>query len=243
MIFVSMDAEDLLSRTSRYRIRESESAPPSPTLGSWAHVDPDGVQHLVDAAEAERPRSRRADGETNRAIPPPISDSIVQASSTRDSIRTAENPFPLIDLGDDSTPPPQDTSRPSLPEGLVVTSSCDDPSDDEEEESSAATLADRYRRDRLPPPYDESENEDEEDVEDIHRWRRRRARELGLPHDYQRRPRRKMAPRAVEVVKLSADDDEFVAGNPPLPGVLPPHACFFIEKEKSVTSVKFDPPL
>lgn len=135
-----------------------------------------------------------------------------------------------------SLPPTRPTSPPS-PSLFTVTTDCDIPSTDEEEESSAATLADRYRRDRMPPPYSSSS-----DTEDggLSRWVISRARAMGLPSaQSQRRSRRRAAPSRIEIVNDAAS----YGNDSKTKGVLMPHARFFIEREKSMISIKFDPPM
>ncbi|KAK4696022.1 hypothetical protein P7C71_g1830, partial [Lecanoromycetidae sp. Uapishka_2] len=149
-----------------------------------------------------------------------------EASSTLSS----SNPFP-IDLDFQSLPSPP-TTTPAEPSDFAVTTTCDSPSSDEEEPSSAATLADLYRRDHMPPPYDPSST-DSDSEEGLERAMRR-ARELGIPPvRVYRRHRRRTAPSRIEVADTDEKGDE----------LLQPHARFFIEKERSVVSIKFDPPV
>ncbi|KAF6241619.1 hypothetical protein HO173_000330 [Letharia columbiana] len=229
MVFVSMLASDLLTRTAQYQMRD-----PSP-LQESEDLEP----LFSDDANESRPPSRRRDSSAQRTVPPPISNLAARSNRyyhTR-GFRTSGQPFPAIDLRHDSTPPSQ-TFLPPEPADFAVTTSCNDPSSDEEEPSSAATLADRLRRDHLPSPFELSS---EEDTEDGLERGMRRARVLGVSssHTYYRRNSRRAEPSKIEIVgaaDVSGDGTENEK-------VLAPHARFFIERTRSVVSVKFDPPV
>ena len=218
MVFVSMSASELLPRTAQYQMRDS-----SPLQ---EHEDLEPL--FSDDANESRPLSRRRDSSAQRTVPPPISNAVArsyQRSITRNT-RISGRPFPLVDLRDDFTPPRQ-TFTPQEPSDFTVTVSCNDPSSDEEEPSSAATIADRLRRDRLPPPYEFSSDEDTEDGLERHM---RRARATGVPvsHTYYRRSSRRAEPSKIEIVS-AADVSGEVRENKE---VLLPHATFFIERTR-----------
>ena len=102
--------------------------------------------------------------------------------------------------------------------------------------SSASTLADLLRREGLPSPYEHSPDEDTE----ISLERAmRRARVIGLPsnHTYYRRSSRRTEPSKIEVVSPADVSGDSGASKE----ILAPHARFFIEKTRSVVSVRFDP--
>ena len=227
MIFVSMESSNLLAHTACYRMYD-----PYDDIEETLNL-------FVDGTNANRPLSRRRDSNPDRTIPPPVSNSVprsVRHNNDASSTSFSSNPFPLIDLGDNSTPPPRTSTVPET-SGFKVTTTCDFPSSDEEEPSSAATLADLYRRDHLPPAY--HINTSDEESENDHDLVMRRARELGLPWNRRQRRRRRAKPGRIEVVlphSLDSTDTE-------APKVLPPHARFFIQRERSVISVKFDPPV
>ena len=230
MIFVSMKSSELLSRTSQYQMRDPSPPPPN-----------DEFEPLIsDDANENRPLSRRRDSATHRTIPPPISN-IAPRSVRHSTTSTATSTvFPHIDHGggNDIAPVPRASTPPEAP-AFTVTASCNEPSSDEEEPSSAATLADRSRRDRLPQ-YDPSSDEDTEDG--LERAIRR-ARNMGASSSHgHRRSRRRAEPSRIEVVIPPG-----VVGEKSVDGetkdVLAPHAKFFIERERSVVSVKFDPPV
>ena len=225
MIFVSMKSDDLLSRTAQYQMRDT-----SPLRQS----DDAELLSSYDMTDENRPLSRRRDSGANRTVPPPISNFIprsIRHNGDTTSTGLENHPFPLVDVGDDSTPPPRiSSSQENL--GFNVSTTCDDPSSDEEEPSSPATLADLYRRDRLPPPYDSSAEDDDDDRLDR---LMRRGWPIGAPSSH-RRSRRKATPSRIDVGWPTADV-------PIDKDVLAPHANFFIETERSVVSIKFDPPV
>ncbi|MCJ1282988.1 hypothetical protein MMC26_002315 [Xylographa opegraphella] len=249
MIFVSMAFEDLLKRTSHYHLRER--LPPVPPLSRMPldYRDPatvnriplyddiftrSGHAHLAQDSAHDRPPSRRAAYPSAQVVP--VSDSSNGAVGNRRDLHGMDNRanvittpvFPLIDLGDSSSPPPRTTSPTNAPL-FNVEMSCDDPSDDEEEESSAgvlADLADRCRREY--PPLTSSSSEDDEEDGGHSRTLRRRIRTL------------RSAPRSIEWNVTMGPDTE-VGGLKPK--MLTPHAKFFIERKSGTVSIKFDPPV
>ncbi len=236
MIFVSMTSEDLLRRASRYQIRETSpprlSSPNSPIRS----IQSSPIRRLSESFNDDRPSSRRADDAAERTIPPPLSSARLYArqprvtSARQISEQSVSFEYPYSVMDNNFSHPLEIANLPS-PFPFTVTTNCDDYSGDEEEESSAATLADRYRRDRIPPPYESSD-----DTEDgFNRWVESRARLMGLPPSH-RRSRRRAHPSRVEIAGPPADENESAE-------LLMPHATFFIEREKSMISIKFDPPV
>lgn len=100
-----------------------------------------------------------------------------------------------------------------------------------------ATLADRLRRDHLPllPIVDSSDGTEDGDLS---RWVTPRAR-TATRH---RRNRRRAVPSRIEVAAPPATEEAAngAEARPPVE-VLAPHARFFIEREKSMISIKFEP--
>ena len=218
MVFVSMSPSDLLTRTAQYQMRD-----PSP-LQESEDLEP----LYLDNVNESRPLSRRRDSSAQRTVPPPISNSTA-SNYRRNNTRSTDcsaYPIPLLEVRDGIIPPPQ-TSALSDPSNFTVTTSCNDPSSDEEEPSSPATLADRLRRDSLPPPYELSSDEDTEvGLEPS----MRRASAMGSPSSrtYHRRSSRRAEPSKIEIVgaaDVNGDETE-------TKGVLAPHARFFIEKSR-----------
>lgn len=225
MIFVSMTSHDLLSRTHQYQMRD-----PSPLQPS----DDTAMLSMYDMTDDNRPQSRRGHPGLNRTIPPPISNRIsrtIRNENDETNPDNAINPLTPVHPGDFSEPSPSTTNNRVI-QGFNVDTTCDEPTSDEEEPSSPATLADLYRRDRLPPPYDSSADDD--DDEGLDRAMSRAGR-MGAPSGV-RRSRRKAEPSRIEAhrPRNGAVKDK---------DVLAPHAQFFIEKDRSIVSIKFDPPM
>ena len=227
MIFVSMESTNLLARTSYYRMYEP-------------HEDNEKFSNpFSDELSENRPLSRRRDSNAHRTIPPPVSNSVprsVRHNNDTTSTNISSNPDPLVHLHDDSSPPPR-TMTPLDTPGFKVTTTCDIPSSDEEEPSSAATLADLYRRDHFPPAY-HIDTPDEDSQDDLDQAMQR-ARELGLPSSHRHRRRRRGKPSRIEAVLPPGSNN----ADKEAQKVLPFHARFFIQREKSVVSIKFDPPV
>ena len=242
MIFVSMSDKDLISRTSAYQVRSR----------GLEDIDSDGEIVSVSSpiTSEHRPLSRRRDS-TSRTVPPPISDSLLH--TYQQVIRDLHRPYPLLqeafplpdDLGrsaaaagHDANTPNRSTAPYNTPiedQGFNVTTHCDEPTEDEEEESTLETLADRAQREQMPISFPPTSDEDTEDAIE----RARQARRLGLlpgPSRRGRRARKRGLPSRIEVMP----DAEGTGGRD---DVLVPHARFFIEREKSVVSVSFDPPV
>jgi hypothetical protein len=151
------------------------------------------------------------------------------------------------------------TSGGSTPEFRVTTDfddkSEDDDSDDDrpENDDDFPSAADMERMDfeqleeELLCPDDE-ESESDVDYNEISAFRgrlelRRRmrgTRQLDNPDDNDLRRRR--IPSLVEPVASTIPGNSNYTGSSRVPEVLKPHACFFIEREKSMVSIKFDPP-
>ncbi|KAI4177809.1 MAG: hypothetical protein LQ343_000273 [Gyalolechia ehrenbergii] len=232
MVFVAMDLEGLILKASRYTIRQSTSPSPSsfpspssstqsPDLPSNYYLDstPQG-----DHEQVRPPSRRRAEDGAHRFIPPPISSNSNDvwhgpASQTRNSS--------LQDTASSNTRPVQSHFNVSI--------DCDNHSDDDEEESSEATLADRHHRDRIPSSHYSSDEMDDPDFANY--VLSAGTRRLQAPGN--RRHRRRTAPRIIGIDELSAAEE----GSQAKEGgdVLVPHAAIFIEKEKSMVSVKFEP--
>ena len=228
-----MTSEDLLSRTDRYQVRETIS---KRTLQSEDVSARRPTSYPLQRISNEnRPPSRRRDDTGERAIPPPVSNSraypaALDPQPTRNRLR------PLSSFRHRrSTPSVETIPSPDHP-WFTITTDCDNHPSDEEEESSAATLADRQRRDQLSLAYEYSSSEDTE-YENYRNW----ALNPPLPSE-QRGRRRRANPSRIEIAKApyTEADEETVERDP---DVLAPHARFFIEREKSMVTVGFDPPV
>ena len=247
-----MTSEDLLKRTSHYHLRERIqvisplSQIPLDDRGDATvnriplydfNFTRSGHTHLAQGSAHDRPPSRRAAYPSAQVVPA-LNSSNSAVGNRRDihglenranHITESPNPvFPLIDLGDSSSPPLRTISPPNA-RSFNVEMSCADPSDDEEEESSAgvlADLADRCRREY--PPLNSSSSEDDEEDDGHSRTLRRRIRTL------------RSASRRIEWDVAARPGNEVGSLKPKM---LVPHATFFIESKSGTVSIKFDPPV
>ena len=212
LIFVAMDVRDLQNRTSAYQIREL-----SPSVSPESESEDEEIlastRRIISNVTGNRPPSRRADIGTPRVIPPPIS-SLPPLSIPPSSPIIHSN---AVD-GAPSPPP------------FTVTTHCNDPSSDEEEESTATTLADRNLRNLLTPSSSDSED---------------LSTEFPSRHtsNNRRRTRRRSLPSCIEIVPSHdrPTDPSEISNNNDDPPILAPHARFFIERESSTVTVRFQP--
>lgn len=218
MVFVSMSPSDLLTRTAQYQMRD-----PSPLQ------EGQDLEYLyLDDVNESRPLSRRRDSNAQRTVPPPISNSAAY-NYRRNNARSTECsacPFPLLEVRDGFIPLTQTLALPE-PSDFTVTTSCNDPSSDEEEPSSPATLADRLRRDSLPPPFELSSDEDTEvGLEPS----MQHGSAMGRPSSrtYHGRNSRRAEPSKIDIVGAADVNGDETENK----GVLAPHARFFIEKSR-----------
>ncbi|KAL8879865.1 MAG: hypothetical protein Q9198_002605 [Flavoplaca austrocitrina] len=253
LVFVTMEKEGLIQKASRYVLREPASpsppsSPPSPDLliDRYPALDstPQRSQHN------DRPPSRRRTNDgSDRVIPPPISS----FGATSSSRRVLNRSWRIDERLQDTSPPSAEQIRNTdivdvlgttrsepLEPHFNVSIDCENHSDDDEEEesSSEATLADRLYRDRIPSSHDDSDDADEPDLAQyLYRSGERRR---SMPSSGRRHGRRAI-PRRIELRQPSATEEggqEKQNAN-----VLLPHAVIFIEKIKSMVSIKFDPPV
>lgn len=176
-------------------------------------------------AENSRPLSRRRDSSLRR-VPPHLS---TLARRSPRHVSPSSSPVETVPLS----------------AGFDVMTHCESPSSDEEEPSSAVTLADLQRRGRGPPLYDGSSDTDEE----IQRSGGVSARMLSDRPDGERRVRRRRRaePSRIDciVTPLLKDTEAVLTADrkPEDLETLPPHARFFIEKDRDVVSIRFNPPV
>ena len=216
MVFVSMSPSDLLTRTAQYQMRD-----PSP-LQESGDLEP---LYLNDVNES-RPLSRRPDSNTQRTVPLPILSSAAY-DYRRNSIGSTEcnaHPFPVLEVPNEIIPLTQTSALLELSD-FTVTTTCNDPSSDEEEPSSPTTLADRLRRNSLPPPYELSSDEDTEVGFEPAMQRARATRPPSSRTNYSSR---RAEPSKIEIVGAADVNGDETENR----GVLAPHARFFIEKSR-----------
>ncbi|MCJ1476900.1 hypothetical protein MMC13_005569 [Lambiella insularis] len=239
MMFVSMRSDDLLARTSRYRLRETSP----PALPSSHATTEENTFTSTYRGGVHMPLDHGGRGPPSRRAPPPSAQVVINLPQHSSGVTsqphlnshapgnaTVQDPqhpiFPLIDLGDDSTPPPRSASPTTAPVFNVEISG-DQPSGDEEEETSAGILADLHERYGREFAHVESSSDDDE--RDDGPTRRRIQSE-------------RTAPRKIEwnAADIPATDGSVLKSKVEQ---LQPHAKFFIDSEKRTVSIKFDPPV
>jgi hypothetical protein len=258
MIFISMSSEDLLGRTAQYQIRyTSNSRPGDPHDRRPANSRHRGIPQTVsaDPIYSHQPRQSSSLARTSSAhrIPPADSDS---EDEYHNLIQDPTNP----NLDRHPTPAP-DASL------FRVTTDFEDKSDNEDEDqrrndqpqapvgfiSRASWLSPYPQRDS-----DSSDSEDDDDGSDENNAAEdperdtQFARHLLLHRtprfqsDFQQASsRRRHMPSLIEAaVHPSESGTHSNATEAPIrPEVMVPHARFFIERHKSMVSLKFDPPV
>ncbi|OJD14891.1 hypothetical protein AJ78_04807 [Emergomyces pasteurianus Ep9510] len=239
MIFVSMTSDELLARTAQYQIVYS----------------PSGL----------RPRRRRHPrGHFSQRY-------LASTRSPLQSLERAARARPVSwsDSENELTPPPPsfDTRPPvyrSSSFDFRITTHFDDKSDDENndedpEETSSSTDIDRMRMEQMESEIHCSDfDTDSDETSDwtggslireqrqIRRRMRQAINAVDATATVTGRGRRRLVPSLIEPSSslrnrdAVADEGEPTASDPE---VMKPHARFFIEKEKSMVSIKFDPPV
>ncbi|KAF1839010.1 hypothetical protein BDW02DRAFT_564346 [Decorospora gaudefroyi] len=240
LVFVSMSADHLLSRTSAYNLRYGSRSPlMSPTPSSpngdneqlslrEALEDPSLWQYSRrDIETRERYESLRRRGERLGVLQQMMAHQDEADGDNCD--HAAEEPYSSAAGVSAPTPPPFT---------VTTVASEEEESDSNQELSSAAVMADRLRRESRWRP--DSDDEDEEtmprlgplrrapalDYSTYGEWRERRERHLDPI-----RATRVTTPSRIEPSEPSADADS----------LLPPHARFFIAKNKNKITIKFHP--
>ncbi|PGH28965.1 hypothetical protein GX50_08294 [[Emmonsia] crescens] len=238
MIFVSMTSDELLARTAQYQIVYSPSG-----LRPRRRRHPRGhfSQRYLSSARSPLQSLERV------------------ALAGQGSWSDSENelmPSPTFD-----TRPPVYRSSSS---DFRITTHFDDKSDDEindedPEEASSSTDIDRIRMEQMEsemlcPDFDTDSDEtsDWAGGSFVREQRRLRRRMRQLVNAVEAtgtltgRGRRRLVPSLIEPSSTLRSRDAVTDGSEPTasdPEVMKPHARFFIEKEKSMVSIKFDPPV
>ena len=237
MIFVSMTSDELLARTAQYQI-----------------------QHPTHHSRSRRSRRRGAllsQEYANTFRPPLQSLGRVALTGPEEYSDSEMEPGTLAAIRPGLAELVGSTSGGSTPEFRVTTdfddkSDDDDSDDDHPENDDDFPAVDIERMDfeqleeELFCPDDEESNSDNDHngmsfrrhLES--RRRMRGARQLDNLDDNDLRRRRN--PGLIEPIASTILGNSNHTGSSRVPEVLKPHACFFIEREKSMVSIKFDPP-
>lgn len=232
MIFVSMTSDELLARTAQYQIQYSPSR-----RGPYRNRR-HGTQPSQEYLNSYRSPLQSLE-RTVLADPDLYSDSEIDSTA-----------FATTRAG-----PP--THQDSTSE-FRVTTEYDDKSEDGDEEqesdeefSSAAEIQRMHMaqmEDFLCPEDEDSESDDDSnELGAYNRGRLEMRRRMRAAHRQNSMDdslrRRRMVPSLIEPVGPPARGNSYNLGaGSQAPEVMKPHARFFIEREKSMVSIKFDPP-
>ncbi|KAI1513347.1 hypothetical protein Ptr902_01341 [Pyrenophora tritici-repentis] len=260
LVFVSMSADHLLAGTSAYNLRYDNRSPlMSPTPSSptednehislrealqdpsiWQYSHQGTQEDMEERIENLRLRSERLNAESVDLISSLRSDSerrrILRQMVEHEDEADGDN---CDHAGEESYSGPAGVSAPTPPPFTVTTAASEEESSDSnEEQPSAAIMADRLRRESRWRP--DSDDDDDEiiprmgplrrapalDYTSMGEWRERRERYLEPI-----RASRVAAPSRIEPSESSPDTDVLI----------PPHARFFIAKNKNKITIKFHP--
>lgn len=240
MIFVSMTSDELLARTAQYQIQYSPSR-----------------------RRAHRCRMNRArpSQEYFNSVRSPLQS--LERTVLADPGHTSDSD---VDSAVLTNPRSSQTNRRNSSAEFRVTTDFDDKSedgeDDQESESEFPSAADieRMRMEQLDAGvFCPDEDEDEDDSESdgnmdemtsafnrgrLEMRRRMRAARILMGGEHDTEGRRRMVPSLIEPTGPPPASEDSVGTSPSqtTPEVMKPHARFFIEREKSMVSIKFDPP-
>jgi hypothetical protein len=258
-----MSADELLAGTSAYNLRYDTPSSPlmSPTPSSpiegneqislrealedpsvWQYSRQGTREEMEERIESLRLRSERLNAESANWISSLRSDSerrrIMRQMVEHEDEADGDN---CDDAADDPHSGPTGISAPTPPPFTVTTAvSEDEESDSNEELPSAAIMADRQRREsRWRPESDDDDDDDDEIVPRLGPLRRAPALDYSTYSEWRERRERYLEPiRASRVTAPSRIEPSEPAHGEPL---IPPHARFFIAKNKNKITIKFHP--
>ncbi|KAF2999294.1 hypothetical protein E8E13_004441 [Curvularia kusanoi] len=267
LIFVAMSAEELLSGTSMYRLQHrthSSSASPSPERRRYvrnaerislreAADDPDIWQtsrrRLQDDVESRIERLRLR---TQRLQQQAYAHQLARANS--ETLRSSEPPVDSdedIDFDCDYTTS-AGVSAPTPPPFHVTTTSEEDEESSNDDYPNVETMADRIHREGRWRPSSDDDNEDVAPRRNTGARFRQLLESAQFTDDYEMRARRiSLGPRYRNILdntepirasrlsrpsKIDVGPVDNEKGN-----ILAPHARFFIKKNKSKITIKFEP--
>jgi hypothetical protein len=254
-----MSADELLSGTSAYNLRYDTPSPlmsPTPSSPSdgneqmslrevledpavWQYSNQGTREEMEERIENLRLRSERLNVESANWISSFRSDSerrrIMRQMVEHEDEADGEN---CDRLAEDSHSGPAGISAPTPPPFTVTTAASEDEeSDSNEEIPSAAIMADRLRRESRWRP--DSDEDDDDVAPRLGTLRRAPALHYSTYNEWRERRERYLEPiRASRVAAPSRIEPSEPTHNEPL---VPPHARFFIAKNKNKITIKFHP--
>jgi hypothetical protein len=239
MIFVSMTSDELLERTAQYQIQYS------PHRRRCRRTRRPGTQPSLEYMNAYRSPLQALE-RTVLAESDLYSDSELestgQATATARTSQyysgsTSDNPFPQFRVTTDYDDKSEDGG--------------DENREDDDDLPSATEIErmdmEQFEDDLLCPEEEESESDDDNELSAFNRGRLEMRRQISALRRHENighglLGRRRMAPSLIEPVGPPTRASPNHASGTHTPEVMKPHARFFIEREKSMVSIKFDPP-
>lgn len=255
-----MSADDLLTGTTAYNLRYDNRSPlTSPTPSSptednehislrealedpslWQYSRQGTQEDMEERIENLRLRSQRLNAESADLISSLRSDSerrrILRQMVEHEDEADGDN---CEHAGEESYSGPAGVSAPTPPPFTVTTAASEEESSDSnEEQPSAAIMADRLRRESRWRP--DSDDDDDEVVPRLGPLRRAPALDYSTYGEWQERRERYLQPiRASRVAAPSRIEPS--EPSPDTDVLIPPHARFFIAKNKNKITIKFHP--
>jgi hypothetical protein len=257
---VSMSANDLLAGTSAYNLQYGSHSPLTSPAPSSPHEDNEQItlrealedpsvwqyarsgmpEEMEERIENLRLRSERINAESANLISSLRSDSerrrIMRQMVEHEDETDGDN---CDHAAEESYSSAAGISAPTPPPFTVTTAASEEEeSDSNEELPSAAIMADRLRRESRWRPN--SDDEDDEIVPRLGPLRRAPALDYSTYGEWRERRDRYMEPiRASRVATPSRIEPSNPA--PDAESLIPPHARFFIAKNKNKITIKFHP--
>ncbi|KAF1942107.1 hypothetical protein EJ02DRAFT_184691 [Clathrospora elynae] len=257
LVFVAMSAEHLLTGTSAYNLRYGSHSPLRSSTPSsiedeelslreaiadpliWQHSRQGIPEDMEERIENLRLRSERLDAESANFLSSLRSDSdrrrILRQMVEHEDEADGDN---CDHAANDSYAGAAGVSAPTPPPFTVTTASEEDETDSNEDMPSAAITADRLRRESRWRP--DSDDEDDEIIPRLGPLRRAPALDYTTYGEWRERRERHLEPiRASRVAAPSRIEPSAPA--PDAESSIPPHARFFIAKNKNKITIKFHP--
>lgn len=255
-----MSADDLLSGTSAYNLRYDTRSPlmsPTPSSSNedneqislrealedpsvWQYSHQGTQEEMEERIENLRLRSERLHAESAHLMSSMRSDSdrrrILRQMVEHEDGTEADN---CDQAAEDLYSGAAGVSAPTPPPFTVTTAASeDDESDSNEELPSAAIMTDRLQRESRWRP--DSDDEDDEIVPRLGPLRRAPALDYSTYGEWRERRERYLEPiRASRVAAPSRIEPS--DRTPDAEPLIPPHARFFIAKNKNKITIKFHP--
>lgn len=252
LVFVAMSAENLLSGTAGYDLQYSSRSPiMSPTPSSSMDNEQLSLREAIEDPHIWQHSRQGAQEEMEERIENLRLRANRRSRQTWDSSRSSRRRRQQIDdflhgehcdyTADDSHSGVIRLSAPTPPPFTVIAETDEEEeSDSQEEMPSAAVMADLMRRESLWRGAD-SDEDDEETAPRFGRLRRARPLDFSAYNDWHPGQRGQHQESIRASLRGAPSRIETSEALPQAANLLPPHARFFIAKNKSTLTIKFHP--